>query len=404
MGKSHVLLACLLISIVFYSVSSRQKNESAARMFLDDFSGPSLQYDPRGIDGWSFFTGDGRARMTLTVSGEGYATITVDASDDKLGIWWALIKRCVSRTMNLALLRDPHYEFRIEARIRVSDAPKRVNLHLNTQRTTDFHTHLMEFDIPDTVSWHIISMTTQNFDAGPGDTVFGQLALMDWGFEQYRVDIDYFKVSIVHVDSIGPDQGVQVPYHPPLPNFESMSHHIPVLEAATVDTIYTDTNFSSWYCADNEHHSDLLVVGDSKIVLLRWDVSTLKGKQVRGPGVLELTTHAIQRLSDRTRDFGILRVCEIIGGQEQWDSRTVTYESWKNQAPFARVVNSQMIIDVPVTEQRGGKTYCTLSNPVLQRLLDTRTKGIALRALGLLHVTFFKDSVNRPVLHCTVDQ
>jgi len=68
---------------------------------------------------------------------------------------------------------------------------RRVNLHLNAQRTTDFHTHLMEFDIPDTVNWHTISFNIHNFDAKPGDRVYGQLAIMDWGLEKYRVDVNY---------------------------------------------------------------------------------------------------------------------------------------------------------------------------------------------------------------------
>jgi len=57
--------------------------------------------------------------------------------------------------------------------------PRRVNLHANTQRTVDFHSNLMEFDIPDTANWHTISMTTRDFDARPGHRQ-RQMALMDW--------------------------------------------------------------------------------------------------------------------------------------------------------------------------------------------------------------------------------
>lgn len=144
----------------------------------DDFNEDTIAHDPRAITGWAFFAGDGLATMDF-VPQDGYASIRVDSTKDKRNIWWALIKRCVSADMDLARLRKPGCELRIEARIRRSDAPWRVNLHLNTQRTTDFHSHLMEFDISDTTSWHTISMTTRDFDAGPGDTVFGQFALMD---------------------------------------------------------------------------------------------------------------------------------------------------------------------------------------------------------------------------------
>ncbi len=108
--------------------------------------------------------------------------MSVDATTDTLGIWWAIIKRRISANMNLNLLRNPKYDLRIEARVRVSSAPKRVNFSLNTERTTDFHSNLMEFDIPDTSNWHLISFTTHNFDAVQGDTIYGQLALMDLGF------------------------------------------------------------------------------------------------------------------------------------------------------------------------------------------------------------------------------
>ena len=95
-------------------------------------------------------------------------------------------------------MQKPGHEFRIEARIRVSHAPRRVNLQVATQRSTDDDANLMEYDIPDTTNWHVISMTTHDFDARPGDTVFGHMALMDWGLEKYRVDVDYIKVDMVN--------------------------------------------------------------------------------------------------------------------------------------------------------------------------------------------------------------
>jgi hypothetical protein len=157
--------------------------------------------------------------MKFAQSGRGYASINVDATKDKRGVWWALICRRVSEHLNLNLLSKSVNALRVEARIHVSHAPKRINLHLNTQRTTDFETHLMEFDIPDTSNWYTISMTTHDFDAHQGDTIYGQLAFMDWRLEKYRVDIYYFKVDIVNTDSADPDQGAQVSYHPPVPDF-----------------------------------------------------------------------------------------------------------------------------------------------------------------------------------------
>ena len=195
----------------------------ARGQFVDDFNGSSIKTDPQGSAGWAFRTGDGTATMTFRQGGEGYASIRVDGTTDRRGIWWALIKHKVSEHMDLEQLSRPEMELRIETRIRVSHAPRRVNLHLNTQRTTDFHSHLMEFDIPDSDTWHTISMTTRDFPAVPGDTVFAQMALIDWGLEKYQVDVDYFKADIVDVTRAGPDKGAARP----LSSANSRSEDVP---------------------------------------------------------------------------------------------------------------------------------------------------------------------------------
>jgi hypothetical protein len=225
--------------------------------------------------------------MNLALSGKGYATINVDASKDKHGIWWALTKRRVSERMDVNLLSNPKYALRIEARIRVSHAPRRVNLHLNTQRTTDFHTHLMEFDIPDTSSWHTISMTTDHFDAVPGDSVYGQLALMDWGLERYRVDIDYFKVDIVNADSAGPDKDVQVPYHPTIPERKTFVYHVPVAHDCLIDPEFPDMNFDNWSSQDDRGRTILLSVSSTQFVVFRWDLAAFAESKVAGSGLLD---------------------------------------------------------------------------------------------------------------------
>src|SRR5215468_8573587 len=183
----------------------------ASAQFIDDFNGAAVQLDPEGIKGWMFRPGDGTATMDFRQGGEGYASILVDGTTDRRGIWWALIERKVSDKMDLTLMQKPGHEFRIEARVRSSHAPRRINLQVLTQRTTDYESQLMEYDIPDTDNWHTFSMTTHGFDAKPGDTIFGHLALMDWGLEKYRLDIDYIKVDMVDAASAGPDQGEVVP-------------------------------------------------------------------------------------------------------------------------------------------------------------------------------------------------
>jgi hypothetical protein len=362
---------------------------TASAQFLDAFDGNVLLMDRSGVKGWTFFTGDGSATMDFTLSGRGYASITVDATTDTRGIWWALIRRRVSEKMDLGRLRNPGYALRIEARIRVSDAPKRVNLHLNTQRTTDFHTHLMEFDIPDTTQWHTISMTTHGFDAVPGDSVYGQLALMDWGLEKYRIDLDYFRVDIINPDSAGADSGVQVPYHPPVPALTTYTHHIPVSHDATIDLAYPNINFNNWSDRADSARAILLIVSGAQYVILRWDLSAFAGKKVIGLGALELTTFSVLRSSDLTKDFGMVRIAEIIGGDPEWRQDHVTFRAFDRGQPLTRVINSQMIIDVEVREIPGSKTLIPISNPVLQRMIDGKTLGLAIIPLGAISASLY---------------
>lgn len=362
---------------------------SACAQFMDNFSGTSLEKDRRGMKEWSWYTGDGNATMSFSISGKGYASISVDATKDKRGIWWAIIKRCVSNDMELSLFARPNYQLRIEARIRVSDAPKRVNLSLNTNRTTDFHSNLMEFDIDDATGWHTISMTTDRFDAVPGDTVYGQLALMDWGLRKYRVDVDYFKVDIVDVDTTGPDKGVQVPYHPTIPSIASFAYHVPVEEDGMIDREYPDMSFGNWSTVSDSDTTRLLSVNGEQYIILRWDLKKYAGRRVAGLGVLGLTTYAVLRSPDYEKDFGMIRVCEVMGGDPGWDQKSVTYDAFARGEPFDRVVNSQMIIDVPVSPIRRGRNLITVSRPVLQRMIDGKTLGIAIKPLGAIDASFF---------------
>src|SRR5690349_18057221 len=123
--------------------------------FFDGFD--NLKLDPDS--GWFFKAGDGTATMDFRQGGPGYASIFVDGTTDRRGIWWALIERKVSDNMDLTLMQKPGHEFRIEARVRSSHAPRRINLQVLTQRTTDYESQLMEYDIPDTDQWHTFTMT-----------------------------------------------------------------------------------------------------------------------------------------------------------------------------------------------------------------------------------------------------
>jgi len=71
----------------------------------------------------------------------------------------------------------------------------------------------------------------------------------------------------------------------------------------------------------------------------------------------------------------------------------VTLDTITGGKPLDEVINPRMIIDVEVAEdtlpvERGGKVLATISRPVLQRLLDGKTKGIALKPLGAISASF----------------
>ena len=358
----------------------------SSAQFVDGFD--NLKLDPD--KGWFFKAGDGTATMDFRQGGPGYASIFVDGTTDRRGIWWALIERKVSDKMDLTLMQKPGHEFRIEARVRSSHAPRRINLQVLTQRTTDYESQLMEYDIPDTDSWHTCSMTTHGFDAKPGDTILGHLALMDWGLEKYRLDIDYIKVDLVDAATAGPDKGEAVPYHPAITDPKSFGQKVQVVADSSIDIENTDVKANDWYVQDATGRKiNLLTVDGTHYVILRWDLREFAGRKVAGHGLLELTTYSVQRKAERIKDFGIVRVVEILGGDPVWDQATVTTDSFGHYQPLNRVLNPQMIIDWPVTEGEGGKTYLTIGHPVLQRLIDGTALGIAIKPLGAINASFY---------------
>jgi len=359
-----------------------------AAQFRDDFNGPVLPRDPAGASGWGFLTGEGQAVMDF-VQGPGFATVTVDATKDRRNVWWAIIVRQVSGAIDLARLAKPGFELRVEARVRTDTAPRRVNLSFNTQKTTDFHTHLMEYDLAEAGTWYTISLTTRGFEAGPGDTVNAQMALMDWGLGRYRVDVDYFKVDVVEASKAGPDLGPPVPYHPPVADPASFAHALPVAADLTVDLAEPGVNLDDWTVADGGGTARVISAGGTRVALLRWDLRAFAGKRVAGPGLLELTTRALEISKTDRPDFGLLRVVETTGGEPAWDERKAAWTAISRGAQRDLVLSPQMIIDWPVTAGDGGKTYLTIPAVVLQRLIDGKALGIALTPLGAIDASFY---------------
>jgi hypothetical protein len=391
----QILLAGLLV----VSVAG-----TAAGQFLETFDDSVVPVDSDGVEGWSFFAGDGEATIDFRGTERGHASILVDATRDRQNVWWAVIRRRVSENMDLERLAGPDWELRVEARIRSSHAPRRVNLHLNTQRTTDFHSHLMEFDLPVEERWHTISMTTRGFPVQPGDTINAQMAMMDWGLGRYRVDVDYIKVDVVEAAGTEPDLGEPLPYHPPIPDRSSFEHSISAAESAVIDFSNPGVNLGEWSVSEGGVARRVLTVNNSMWVVLRWNLDVVAGQKVAGHGLLELTTQSVQRNADEAKDFGLARVVEILAGDPSWTRDSVTATSLMQGGDLETVFNPQMIIDWRVTDGEGAKTWFTISRPVLQRMIDGRTRGLAIAPLGSIVASFSTGETDAPRLLFNVDE
>jgi hypothetical protein len=374
--------------------------------FKDDF-------DKRDIRNWQFFTGDGFATMEFLQKEGGYASIQVDATKDPFNVWYAITKRNVAPYLDLNGLKGTGTELRVEARVRIFNPPHRVNFMVNTQKTTDFHHDLMEFELPDT-AWHVISMTTRDLDAVPGDSVYIQLNVTDFGWEKYRVDVDYIRADIINTQRAGRDKGIQIPYHPPIPPVNAFSDHVAVQHDALINTDYPQVNLADWQVREKEGPMRVLTVSGNQWAVMRWNLEKYRNAKAAGAGLLEITTQALSKGGNYIQAYGQqlgeefprVRVIEIFGGPQYWDQEGVTYESFMQGKPYAAVFNTQMIYDKEVAEIPGSKNYITISQPVMQRLLNGTTKGLLIRPLGAITASFYasenQDGQLAPKLHFSI--
>lgn len=344
---------------------------------------------------WTWQTGDGDASMTFSRR-DGMGVIEVDARKDRHNIWWAFIRHPVADDIEMDLLARPDRELRVEAKIRSSAAPRRVNLHFNHSRTTDFHSHLKEFDIPEADTWHVISMTTRAFDALPQDDVFVQMALMDWGLSQYRVDVEYVKVTVVDPAEAGPDLGPPLPYQPILPEQKEFEFQLPALQDGVVDAAWPKMNFEDWKNKAGLDGPPLIVAGGSKVAVMRWDLQEFDGGDPNGWGVLELTTDHVYGADNDVEGANQLRVVEILDGSSAWTRASVTWKSLNAGQPAGAVFNAQMMIDFSPGAEHGSKTRVPVSPPVLQRLFSGRSKGLAIWAQGAIEASFISGQDQNP--------
>jgi len=103
------------------------------------------------------------------------------------------------------------------------------------------------------------------------------------------------------------------------------------------------------------------------------------------------------------KDMGLVRVVEILGGNPAWRRERVTLDSLLQGGDLAEIFNPQPIIDWPVNESAGGTTLFVISRPVLQRLVDGRTLGLALTPLGPIDASFRCCGDDAPRVHFNLE-
>ena len=370
----------------------------ATAQFRDDFD-----VDTR--EDYILIAGDGNPTVDLTAR-DGHGIISIDATADRHNVWYTILKRDVSEEVDLARLESQDYELMLEARVRISEAPRRVNFMVVTNRTTDFHEHLREFDIADTTDFHTISFRTRDLDVRPGDTLYVQFCATEFGPDRYTVELDYFRADVVRVADAPAEQGEPLPYHPAVPELSTFEKSLQPAAAVVIAPDYPEVNFGEWRAQEDDAAVPVLGVARGQYAILRWDLGEDAGAKASGAGIIELTTQSLASGGDYHAAYGDqlgeefpkVRIIEITGGEEDWPAGSITYGSFL-LADGSEPVNPQMIFDVPVTAGRGGKTYVTLSRPVMQRLLDGSTKGLIIKPLGLINANFYRDGEGAPKLY-----
>jgi hypothetical protein len=359
--------------------------------FQTNFEGshPIEKVGPLSAGGWSWYAGDGEAEVDFQKH-DGYARMVVDARRDRYNIWWAVVRTRVDKSLQLSANPVTDHELLIEARVRVSHAPRRINLHLSTTGTSHYD-HLREYDIPVAGVWHEVSMTTDEFPLQPGEPIFAQVAMMDWGRELHHTDIEYLRVKVVEVKNPPPDLGNPQRYHPPIPAIETLPELAVATEDALIDQYHPDLVITPWgNAAELNPSSRLLAVAPGQSALLKWDLSPWQSEAPVGVGTLELTTQSVTRRLVDDPELGRIRVVEILPNAPAWFQSAVTYNTLVgSEGDLANVLNTQPIIDVLIDPTPGARNRITIPQAVMQRLWEGRTTGLALHALGPIHANFY---------------
>ncbi len=358
---------------------------TATAQYLVDFNQNYSGFEKNNLKGWSTVTGDGDIVFRQKFE-EGSVVLNIDARKDKRNIWYAFMHQSISDVIDLKKLLSPDYELRMEARVKPSHAPRRINMYLSSLNAGGY---LREFDLEKANEWYTISMVTSGYDFNPDKPLMTQISLMDWGNEIYELCIDYIKVDLVKIGEEYEQFGLPLIYRPPVKDASYYSEEIIPDKNAIIDASFADESLHPWLDENVIDKFPVLQIDQSKTILLKWDFSKYKGKQIAEAGQLEITTNSIYRRKDSPKDFGELRFSEILSAADEWNEETVTYNGFTGNKKFHEVIVSQCIIDSKVNYEKNGKTIVTISKPVLQRLIDGKSAGIAILPLGLISATFY---------------
>jgi hypothetical protein len=355
--------------------------------FTDHFDQPSANFYSNNV-------GDGNIHSRFIQIKPGIGTLKIDATEDTHNVWWSAVERVVSENLDLGLLQQPDYALYGEARVRISHAPRRVNMRFQTQRTTDFHINLMEFDLPTANEWHTISFTVTGMDVLPSDNLILSTAFIDGGEETYEVDYDYLKVKIVKDAQRLKNTDHHCPFKPSISDLANAKNALVVNSDSMINANLPNKNYNEFQSREGE---PVVSLDENNLVLLGWDFSGLDKQYVPQKAILALTTHSAKQIKDdNLEELGRIRVVEVIGKDNPWDEKTVTYKSFMEDKPPSDVINPQMIVDHRVSAQLGSTTYLTICKPVLERLISGQAKGIAIEPLGEANVDFFSSESPNP--------
>jgi len=184
--------------------------------------------------------------------------------------------------------------------------------------------------------------------------------------------------------------------------------------AALLNSDYPQVNLNDWHVIEQGGEVRILTVSANQWAILKWDLEAFENAKAMGAGLLEITTQSVATGGNYLEAYGTqlgeefprLRVFEIFGGNPDWSQEDVNYENFMQEKSYVEVFNTQPVYDIKLAAEPGSKNFITISQPVMQRLMNGTTKGLLLRPLGAIITSFFttEDEEKGPRLYFNVAQ